>query len=125
MSTNSALPTPPPPPTAESLLSIIHSIACKWEEFGKALEIDEDRLDGFSNEAHDQVSLHDMIHYYLSNVHSKHTWEEFIQALRKIGEYECADKIVREKRLEGILHTIDLFMYMYIISESVHPLVFQ
>ena len=104
----SAPPIPPPPPTAESLLSIIHSIACKWEEFGEALEIDEDRLDGFSNQAHDQVRLHNMIRYYFSNVHNKCTWEEFVQALRKIGEYECADKIVREMRLEGILHTIDL-----------------
>ena len=59
-------------------------------------------MDDFSNEAHDQVRLHDMVHYYFSNVHVKHTWEEFVQALRKIEEYECADKIVREKKLQGI-----------------------
>ena len=94
-------PTPPPPPTAESLICIIHPISGKWEEFGKALDIDEDRLDGFSDEGHDSIRLHDMVHYYFSNAHIKHTWEEFVQALREIGEYECADNIVREKRLEG------------------------
>ena len=47
-----------------------------------------------------------MVHYYFSNVHVKHMWKEFVQALRKIEEYECADRIVREKKLEGILHTI-------------------
>ena len=98
----SAPPTPPPPPTAESLLSIIHPVACKWEEFGKALEIDENKLDGFSNEAHDSIRLQFVVRYYFSNVRVKHTWEEFVQALRKIEEYECADKIVREKRLQGI-----------------------
>ena len=38
------------------------------------------------------------------NVHFKHTWEEVVQALRQIGEYEYADKIVKEKKLEGIVH---------------------
>ena len=98
-----APPTLPQPPTAESLLSIIHPIASKWEEFGKALQIDEDRLDEFfTNNEHDQLRLRHMLEYYFMNVHFKHTWEEVIQALREIGEYECADKIVREKRLEGI-----------------------
>ena len=58
-----------------------------------------------------------MVHYYFSNVHVKHTWEEFVQALRKIGEYECADRIVREKKLEGIVHII-LFLASLTVSYS-------
>ena len=45
--THIAPPTRSTPPTAEGLLSIIHPIAGRWEEFGKALDIDEDSLDDF------------------------------------------------------------------------------
>ena len=67
-----------------------------------------------------------MVHYYFNNVHVKHTWEEFVQALRKIEEYECADKIVREKRLEGIVHPrlsdCVLFIYIQTIITQIYGL---
>ena len=66
--------------------------------------MDEDRLDDFfTNNENVQLRLHDMVQYYFTNVNYKHTWGEIVQTLRKIGENQWADKIVREKRLEGIV----------------------
>lgn len=88
---------------AESLLSTIHSIAARWEEFGKALKIDEDNLDDiFTNNENNQLRLHELVQYYLMKVKFQHTWEEVVRALNTIGEYDCAQKIARDHILEGI-----------------------
>ena len=89
---------PPPPPTAETVLSELHPIAVKWKELGEALEVPEHTLDNISTEGSDPVRLHDMIHYYFSTPHP-HSWEEIVRALGEIGETEAADRIVRTRNL--------------------------
>ena len=96
-------PQSPPPLTAETVISELHTIAHKWKELGEVLELPDHILDTISTEGSDQVRLCEMVQYYFTSTWFTHTWEEIVRALREIGETKAADRIGSTQKLEGEL----------------------
>ena len=79
------------PFTLEHLLPELMPHASKWQSLGKALSLDEDRLDEiFTNNETDEACLEKMLEHYLQRSDLNHSWEEIEAALEKIVKGESA-----------------------------------
>ena len=72
--------------TTEQLFSFLHPHASKWQSLGKALSLDEDRLEDevFPNNETDEACLLEMLELYMMRSDLDHSWEEIKAALEMI-----------------------------------------
>ena len=76
-----------PPFTVEHIFPTLLFMASKWQALGKALSLDEDRLDEiFTNNETDEACLNVMLEHYMKRSDLKHSWEEVREAKRKVEE---------------------------------------
>ena len=97
------LPTIPPKPTplnTEPLHALLTPAASKWYELGLAMGFSEDTLEGeiYHGNSTDWLRLGEICGLYCQY---KHSWEEVVHMLWEVEEWEIADKICRQERLEG------------------------
>ena len=95
-----ALPPKPTPLNTDTLHAVLTPAANKWYEIGLAMGLNEDTLD---DEVHpgnstDWLRLREICGLYCE---SKHSWEEVVQLLWEVEEWEIADRICRQERLLG------------------------
>ena len=78
----------------ETLLTLLHPIASKWQALGEALSLDEDRLDEiYTNNEREEDCLREMLKYYMMNSDFQHSWEEMATVLKRINEEIIAERI--------------------------------
>lgn len=73
------------PLTVDQLLPILLPCASKWQSLGKALSLDEDRLDEiFTNNETNEACLQEMLELYFKRSDLKHSREEIYAAHTKL-----------------------------------------
>lgn len=63
-----------------------------WYQFGQALGMENEVLDIYTQFSAD-VSIVEMLDFWLRNRHTKPTWEDVAKALREIKLQQLAEKI--------------------------------
>ena len=96
-------PTTPPKPTPlniDTLHAILTPAADKWYELGLVMGFSQDTLEDeiYLGNSTNWLRLREVCGLYCQY---KHSWEEVVHILWKVEEWEIADSICRQEKLDG------------------------
>ena len=91
----------PTPLQADTLHALLTPAADKWHKIGLAMGFNEDTLEDeiYSGNSTDWLRLGEICGLFCH--FKKKSWEEVVQIVWKVEEWEIADKICRQERLKG------------------------
>ena len=115
-----ALPPKPTPLNTDALYALLTPASSKWFEIGLAMGFSSDVLDDdiYPGNSTDWLRLGELCGLYCQ---SKHSWEEVVRVMWTVEEWEIADSICRQERLEGGI-TLLLFLAQLLFIYSLYSL---
>ena len=79
----------------DNLLAKLHSITHLWYQFGLAVGISQNILDGYSEMPPDKC-LAEVLNYWLTNRHNKPTWQDVTKALNEMQLFHLAESALND-----------------------------
>ena len=89
-------------PNLGNLLAKLHSITHLWYQFGLAVGISQNVLDSYVELPHDKCLI-EVLNYWLTNHHSKPTWQDVTRALNEMQLFHLAESTPNEHQTGIIL----------------------